>query len=199
VAETLNFQDLTFQPKDVSLIRVSKQMSLTRALLIVLRKMIADGFASFLLLSDSPFEDLQAAAAEVGADLSRAIANKRLVVVDCVSRFKGRAAAADESEARRGVHYVSSPSDLAEIALKLSDAISSAKPPGEKWLVIDSLTAMTMYNSVGGILRFMQFLFQKLGMLNFEGVVVVVGEESRDSMVSELRRYCGKIIFLASD
>lgn len=177
--------------KDVSLIQVSKEMDLTKAMLIVLKRMLADKSTPFLLLSNSTTKNLIQMAEGSSIDLVTPINQKRLVVIDCVSKFK-------EVEEFKNIYYASSPSDLSEVAIKVSEAVSDSRNAGEKWLVIDSLSAMSLYNTAGGILRFMQFLFKKLRMLNFDGVVVVVRDGGEDPLLGELRRYCNTIIFLTN-
>lgn len=187
-----DFKDL--RHKDVSLIQVSKEMDLTKAMLIVLKRMLADRSTPFLLLSNSTSKDLIRMAEDSSIDLVTPINQKRLIVIDCVSKYKEEKSV----EEFKNIYYASSPSDLSEVALKVSEAVSDSRSVGEKWLVIDSLSAMSMYNTAGGILRFMQFLFKKLRMLNFDGVVVVVRDGSEDPLLSELRRYCNTIIFLTN-
>ncbi|SRR5579875_431109 len=189
-------KDFELQHKDVSLIQVSKEMDLTRALLVVLKKMLADRITPFLLLSNSSTKELLRVASEASIDLASPISERKLVVIDCVSKYndqKGEEGALLKDD----IYYASSPMDLSDVALKVSEAMSETRSAGEKWLLIDSITAMTMYNTVGGILRFMQFLFKKLRMLNFEGVVVVVRDgTSQSSLLTELKRYCNTVIFL---
>ena len=184
------------------MIQVSSELDLTKAMLIILRRLLADKITSLLLLSSSGTDELMRSGENYSVNLEEALSSGQLVIVDCVSKAacEKLGSAASPRINGVGVSYVSSPSDLSEIARKVSDAITTAKPGGEKWLIIDSLTALAMYNSSGGILRFMQFLFKKLRMLNFDGVVVVVRDgDSESNMMSELRRYCSSIIFLAGN
>lgn len=192
--------EFRLQSKDVSLIQVSSQLDLTKAMLIVLRRLLADKITSLLLLSSSGTDELLRSGERYSVNLEEALSSRQLIIIDCVSKaMSEKLDTATSAKTSDGVSYVSSPSDLSEIARKVSDAITTAKPGGEKWLIIDSLTALAMYNSSGGILRFMQFLFKKLKMLNFDGVVVVVRDGDSESMMSELRRYCSSIIFLAGN
>jgi archaellum biogenesis ATPase FlaH len=191
VIKSPDFNDL--RHKDISLIQVSKEMDLTKAMLIVLKRMLADRSTPFLLLSNSTSKDLIRVAQESSIDLVTPINQKRLVVVDCVSKYKE-----EGIEELKNIYYAASPSDLSGVALKVSEAVSDSRNVGEKWLVIDSLSAMSMYNTAGGILRFMQFLFKKLRMLHFDGTVVVARDGSEDPLLNELRRYCNTIIFLTN-
>jgi KaiC/GvpD/RAD55 family RecA-like ATPase len=183
----------------VSLIAVSKEMDLTESLLVILRKMlIKDGNVALLILSSTPVEQFLARSRAIRLDLERFLKQRRLIVIDAITRFTET----DELEIsknvpREGIFYASSPSDLSEISVLVAEALSSDLAKGEKWMVLDSITTLSIYNTTGGLLRFMQFLFRKLRVLNFDGTMMVVRDEASDSMIQSLKQYCSTIILIA--
>jgi KaiC/GvpD/RAD55 family RecA-like ATPase len=198
---SISRQQVRPESPEVSLIAVSKDMDLTKSLLVVLRKMLVeDRNVALLILSSMPTERLIARAREFGLDLETYLRQKRLILLDCITRYTQ-----SEEEEQSGsmfpfrddVFYASSPSDLSEISVKLSEALASDMGKGEKWMVLDSITTLSLYNTAGGFLRFMQFLFRKLKLLNFDGTMIVVRDEPSDSMIQALKQYCSKIIFIA--
>jgi KaiC/GvpD/RAD55 family RecA-like ATPase len=181
----------------VSLIAVSNEMDLTESMLIILRKMLVkDGNVALLVLSSMPVEQLLARARTIKLDLERFLKLGRLIVIDAITRFTET----DEPNTavpREGVFYASSPSDLSEISALVAEALSSELAKGERWMVLDSITTLSIYNTTGGLLHFMQFLFKKLRLLNFDGTMMIVRDEASDSMIHSLKQYCSKIILIA--
>lgn len=191
-------QQIRPESSEVSLIAVSKEMDLTKSLLVILRKMLVeDRNMALLILSSMPTEQFIARSREIGLDLETFLRQKRLVLLDCITKFTQTDEESRLIPLRNDVFYASSPSDLSEISVRLSEALASDISKGEKWMVLDSITTLSLYNTTGGFLRFMQFLFRKLRLLNFDGTMIVVRDESSDSMIQALKQYCSKIIFIA--
>jgi KaiC/GvpD/RAD55 family RecA-like ATPase len=186
------------ESSEVSLIAVSKEMDLTKSLLVILRKMLVeDRNIALLILSSMPTEQLLARSRDFGLDLEAYLRQKRLILLDCITRFTETEEESKLIPLREDVFYASSPSDLSEISVKLSEALASDISKGEKWMMLDSITTLSLYNTTGGFLRFMQFLFRKLRLLNFDETMILVRDESSDSMIQSLKQYCSKIIFIA--
>jgi archaellum biogenesis ATPase FlaH len=191
-------QQIRPESSEVSLIAVSKEMDLTKSLLVILRKMLVeDRNMTLLILSSMPTEQFVARSREFGLDLETFLRQKRLVLLDCITKFTQTDEESRLIPLRSDVFYASSPSDLSEISVRLSEALASDISKGEKWMILDSITTLSLYNTTGGFLRFMQFLFRKLRLLNFDGTMIVVRDESSDAMIQALKQYCSKIIFIA--
>lgn len=191
-------QQVRPESSEVSLIAVSKEMDLTKSLLVILRKMLVeDRNMTLLILSSMPTEQFVARSREFGLDLETFLRQKRLVLLDCITKFTQTDEESRLIPLRSDVFYASSPSDLSEISVRLSEALASDISKGEKWMILDSITTLSLYNTTGGFLRFMQFLFRKLRLLNFDGTMIVVRDESSDAMIQALKQYCSKIIFIA--
>jgi KaiC/GvpD/RAD55 family RecA-like ATPase len=191
-------QKIRPESSEVSLIAVSKEMDLTKSLLVILRKMLVkDRSATILILSSMPTEQFLSRSRDFGLDLGIYLSQKRLVIIDCITKFIQTDEESRLIRPREDVFYVSSPSDLSEISVKLSEALASEIAKGEKWMILDSITTLSVYNSTGGILRFMQFLFRKLRLLNFDGTMILVRDEASDSMIKALKQFASKIIFIA--
>ncbi|MGI0090091.1 MAG: hypothetical protein ACREBS_00130, partial [Nitrososphaerales archaeon] len=179
---------ISLSSKDISLLAVSKDADLTRALATVLRKILSEKSVAFLLLSSMPVAEFLRKSDST--DFRERIEQGDLVVVDCMSRYSSeeeKDIQELEAKTNKNIYYVSSPSDLSEVALKVSEAVSSSRPKGEKWLVLDSITTLTLYNSVGGILRFMKYLFDKFKIHDFDGAVIVVRDEASDTMIQAIK------------
>jgi archaellum biogenesis ATPase FlaH len=184
----------TPSPKDVALIAVSNDTDLTRSLILVLRRIIvSDQGNALLILSSLPVSQLLERASDFQFDPARYVENGQLVIVDCISRMSDQ----KEISQSRNLIYAQSPADLAEIALRVAQGMTFLKQKGERWLILDSITTLSLYNSTGGIVRFMQYLLSKLKILDFDGVMIVVRDEISDSMIQSLKQYCNKVIFLS--
>lgn len=178
-----------FQPKTTVLYTISKDTDLIKTLVKILDEIIAQDGDALLILSIRPIRHFIARAKELGFAMDKYLEEKRITIVDCMSRYAG-----DEGEKVTGAYYISSPSDLSELALVVSDIISAAPAKKEKWLVADSVSSLTLYNTAGGMLRFLHFLTSKLRILEFGGVIIITRDDAASSMNQSLKQYCDIVI-----
>lgn len=176
-------------PKAICLMTVAPGAELTGTIFRVMRELFAGESSVVLVLSIRPSRTFASQAKESGLNIDTYLEQNRLVVVDCVSRLIG-----DRGGGMPNTLYVSAPSDLSELALSVSDAVSSVSLKGEKWLILDSVSTLTLYNTAGGVLRFLHFLASKMRVLEFGGVIIITRSAPSDPMVQALEQYCDLII-----
>lgn len=177
-----------FPPKSIALVAVEKASDLVENLLALTRLLLDEQTAVTLILSNRPIKHFLVKAEDFGLDLVAYLSQAQMSIVDLTSRYIG-----DQGEDIPNTFYVTSPSDISELALVASEAISSLRPEGEKMVLIDSVSTLALYNTAGGILRFLHFLVSKLRVIEFGGLIIVVRDTLSDPMVQSLEQYCDNL------
>lgn len=118
---------------------------------------------------------------------SKNIDVKSLFFIDCITKeFKGESAA-------KNCYFVGSPSNLTEIAIALDPIFKEGK---HKFVFLDSLDTLTVYNTVESVIRFAHFLTSKVRLHDLSGVFLAVHENSDERLMIELAQFCDKVIDL---
>ena len=177
--------------RSISLVAVEKSSDLIENIIMILKMLFKEQVSIVLLLSNRPVRHFLSKANELNLNLASFLSQKQLSIVDLTSRHIG-----DRLEDIPNAFYVSSPSDISEIALVVSDALSSMQLKGEKIMLVDSVSTLTLYNTTGGILRFLHFLLSKLRVLEFGGLIIIIKDELLDPMVQSLKQYCDNLFIL---
>lgn len=118
----------------------------------------------------------------------RGINLNSLLFLDCISAMAGESG-------DKFCTVIENPSDLEEISTnlcKLLDKIESDK----KFLVIDSISALLMYNSISSVKEFSVFLTQKLRKKGVKRMLVVIENESPEPLKQILNATCDKSIYV---
>ncbi|MBL7100560.1 MAG: hypothetical protein ISS23_01255 [Nanoarchaeota archaeon] len=113
---------------------------------------------------------------------------RNLFFIDCITK---------ELRERKNVencYFVGSPSNLTEIAIALDPVFKENK---QKFIFLDSLDTLTVYNSVESVIKFAHFLTGKVRLHDISGVLLAVHENSDKRLVTELAQFCDKVIDLS--
>lgn len=116
------------------------------------------------------------------------IPTKDIKFIDCISRVSGKAVEKDEN-----VVYVENPASLEEISMysdKLMKEIASEK----KFLFIDSLSSLLIYNEARAIEELIHFMVNQLRSDCIGGIILSAEESSTQNVVQRLTPACDKII-----
>ena len=112
---------------------------------------------------------------------------QNLFFIDCITKEL------KEREQAKNCYFVGSPSNLTEIAIALDPVFKEGK---HKFIFLDSLDTLTVYNPVESVIRFAHFLTSKVRLHDLSGVMLAVHENSDARLVSELAQFCDKVIDL---
>lgn len=121
--------------------------------------------------------------------ISNGIDISHLFFIDCVTTGSGF-----KPIKKNSVLYVSSPSDLTEISIAL-DQLIQAIPNEERFLFLDSLSALLIYNSPNITSKFAHFLTVKLRQWKICGILITLEKETDEKLLSLLSQFADKIIF----
>ena len=108
--------------------------------------------------------------------------HKNLRFMDCISRAAGIA------KLEPNVIYIESPSMLEKIIMEMMHLFSKVKDDVKKYVIIDSLSALMIYNNPETVKEFFQHFVNKTRAEDIHSITLVVEEE--------MDEYMNKIIFI---
>ncbi len=85
--------------------------------------------------------------------------------------------------------FIESPKDLSDIGIAMSQAIDSIKSK-EKFIFLDSLSTLLIYNHAGTVAKFMHFLTSKMRTWKVRGIIISLEKESDKDIIAELSQFC---------
>ena len=116
------------------------------------------------------------------------IDTKKLFFVDTISGFKG-----PDRPGNENFVALQSPSSLTELGMIISKACHSKKP---KFIMMDSLSIMLMYNSKETTLRFIHYVTTQLRKKAWPGVIFSLGKDMKGDTLESITQFCDKVIRL---
>lgn len=108
--------------------------------------------------------------------------HKNIKFIDCISR------AAGITRNDKGCVYIDSPVMLEKMIIEIMHLFHESKPDVDKYLILDSISALMIYNNPETVKEFFQHLVNKSRAENMHSISIVLEEE--------LNEYMNKIIFL---
>ncbi|MDD5416590.1 MAG: ATPase domain-containing protein [Candidatus Aenigmarchaeota archaeon] len=91
--------------------------------------------------------------------------------------------------------YISSAESLTEISIAISELVKII-PGKDRFLFLDSITTLLMYNSAGTTTKFVHFLTNKIREWGISGVLVSLERETDEKLISQLSQFVDKIIYV---
>ncbi|MCL7410725.1 MAG: hypothetical protein M8350_02785 [Methanosarcinaceae archaeon] len=94
--------------------------------------------------------------------------------------------------------YLSDLMNLTDMALIIDEAIA-AIPSEKKFLFIDAMSTLLLYNNSGNVAKFVHFLSGKIRLWKLDGVFLSLEIESDKEFISQLSLFCDKTIKFNSE
>lgn len=130
-----------------------------------------------LITANRPAAMLRDGLAQQGLDL------ERLVIVDCISSLTGL-----QPAARPGVVHVESPTLLEALTMRAEQALR--RMTGPKFLVLDSLSALAVYNGTSAVAEAAHGLANRLRMHRIPAAFLLVERQAKDDLQDAVRPLC---------
>ena len=108
------------------------------------------------------------------------IETQNLFFIDTISKYIGK----NELTQSDSIIYIDDPANLTEIGIVTKLGIE--KISGEKVLIFDSLTTLSLYNSSKNIARFYNFFFQLARVNNIETIIIALESDMDKKALSSI-------------
>jgi len=118
----------------------------------------------------------------------RKINTDNILFLDCISAMAGE-------HGDKVCKYVESPAALEEIGMHIGLLLDKIESK-EKFLILDSISALLIYNSKNSLKEFSMFLINRLRLEKVTGVLVIIEKEIPDDLKQILIAMCDKVIYV---
>lgn len=112
----------------------------------------------------------------------------KIFFVDGISKEVG----AEEVE-KDNVIYLESPEHLTDISIVMSKSLDGLGDD-RKFIFFDSMSTLTIYNSINTVSKFAHFITEKMRNWNVAGVVISVESEEDDEVIERLKRFVDNVV-----
>ncbi|MFB6166657.1 MAG: ATPase domain-containing protein, partial [Candidatus Nanohaloarchaea archaeon] len=107
----------------------------------------------------------------------------KLFFVDAVSKEVGEETVDDDQ-----VLFMDSPENLTGLSIVVSKAVDSM-PDRDKFVFLDSLTTLEVYNEMDTVSRFAHFLTGKMRKWDASGVIISLEQETDEELVNRISQF----------
>ena len=131
-----------------------------------------------------PYSTLKTSVEGQGLDVSR------LFFIDLITESAGGKV---ERRADDRCFYVSSPKNLTELSILIEQAMLRL-PREKRFVFIDSISTMLIYNDADTVLRFIHSLTGKMRLLGITGIIFLLEKESDEKFLAQVAQFCDRVI-----
>ncbi len=150
------------------------------AVISVLKKLVNDEkmggvYLSFTKPSDNIISNMQ----------EQKIREEDVYFIDCVSIMAGKIITAKKDR----VAYVENPSSLEDITLHIDNMLSKVTTD-KKFLFLDSLSSLSIYNNDKSVKEFTHYLINKVRLHDLIGIILTVDKKETEELVRIITPMC---------
>jgi len=113
--------------------------------------------------------------------------SKNIKFIDCVSRIAGI------SKTDPNCVYIESPTILEKLGLEIINLFKEADEKAEKFLIMDSLSTLMVYNDPDIVTKFFYYLVNVTRSRSIHSAYLVIEEEEADKQIKKLINLTDKI------
>lgn len=88
--------------------------------------------------------------------------------------------------------FMESPESLTDLSIALGEAVNSI--PGDKFIFLDTLSTLLIYNEAGTVTKFAHFLTSRMRAWSVKGIIISLIKETKPELQAELAQFCDKIV-----
>ena len=107
-----------------------------------------------------------------------------IIYIDSVSKMNGEGA-----KKIGNCLYIGNPDRLSDMSVAADQAVS-ALPGEDKFLILDSLNTMLLYNHEGTVMRFAHYLSTKMREWKIKGIIIILKQSQNKAIADEIVQFC---------
>ncbi len=93
--------------------------------------------------------------------------------------------------------FMESPESLTDLSIALGEAVRSI--PGDKFIFLDTLSTLLIYNKAETVTKFVHFLTSKMRSWQVKGIIISLIKETKPELQAELAQFCDKVIDMGEE
>jgi len=90
--------------------------------------------------------------------------------------------------------YIPSPSHLTDLGMALTQALESMNRRGDKFLILDSISTLLVYNDFETVAKFVHFIISRLRVFGLVGLIISIEKILDEKMINILMEMCDEVI-----
>jgi KaiC/GvpD/RAD55 family RecA-like ATPase len=112
------------------------------------------------------------------------INTKLIIFIDAITKLTKGSTKKDEN-----CLYLDNPQSLTDISVAITEALNSIKAEN-KFIFLDSLSTLLIYNHAGTIAKFVHFLTGRMRTWGIDGIIISLESESDKALIAKLSQFC---------
>lgn len=140
-------------------------------------------FAGIYITVNKPYEVLVNYLKENG------IKTENIFFIDAISKAVG-----GEIKLTEDCLFIPSPSQLTDLGIALTQALEEMKHKENKFIFLDSLSTLLVYNSFEITARFIHFIINRLRVFGLVGLIISIEKQTDEKMINILIEMCDSVI-----
>ncbi len=173
----------SIKPNSVVLFVVSGKNYHTINLEILRTTIQKKKFSGIYITVNRPFKSLKKYLEENKID------TERIFFIDMITKT-----AKEKMEITRNCLYIPSPTNLTDLGIAISEALSAMKDASKKFLFLDSLSTLLIYNSKEVVAKFVHYLVTKVKILGLIGLMISIEKQIDEKLMYLLLEMCDKAV-----
>jgi len=150
-------------------------------------------FSGIYITVNRPFDTVMNIMKEDG------INTEKIFFIDCITNMVPTSdrislGSKRKLEKTKNCIFIPSPSRLTEIGLALSEALAGVENPQNKFLYLDSLSTLLIYNDIDTIVKFVHFLTTRIRLFGIVGIIMCVEKRMDEKLFNILSEICDIIV-----
>jgi len=178
-------QELSNLPESWIVLITSPAEEITKINIDILRIITGGGIMGVYITVNRPYKTLIKHLERNGVD------PYKFFFIDCITKTAG-----GRAERAENCLFVASPNSLTELGIALTQAIQMI-PGNEKFIFMDTLSTLLIYNSAGTTAKFSHFLITRIKLLGLKGIFMSVENELDERLLSQIEQFCDKCIHIS--
>ena len=140
-------------------------------------------FAGIYITVNKPYKTL------VNYLKENSIPTENIFFIDTISKF-----ASEEVKITEDCLFIPSPSHLTDLGIALSQALEAMKHKKNKFIFLDSLSTLLIYNSFDVVAKFIHFIISRLRLLGLVGIILSIEKQIDRKMLNILIEMCDRVV-----
>ncbi|MEM7821535.1 MAG: hypothetical protein QXX38_01840 [Candidatus Aenigmatarchaeota archaeon] len=109
--------------------------------------------------------------------------------IDAISKM-----VAEEIKMTEDCLFIPSPSQLTDLAIALSQALEGMKRKEKKFIFLDSVSTLLVYNPFEVVAKFVHFIISRLRLFGLVGLLISIEKQIDEKMINILIEMCDGVV-----
>ncbi|MCK4714437.1 MAG: hypothetical protein KAT35_02595, partial [Candidatus Aenigmarchaeota archaeon] len=116
------------------------------------------------------------------------IDSSRIFFIDLITKTEG-----DRPLREGNCIFMGNASNLTDLSVAISQAVST-NPKAKKFILLDSLSTMLIYNEAGSLSKFSHFLTSRLREWNIDGIFISLDTAADRELTDKFSQFCDRVV-----